>query len=366
MKPSIREGFLIDLGEIKKRFSVKVRQPGIKSRDCTLVVDNNFVIQMASPSARANLGITQSELIGKPIFNFINSKLRNIILRSLRNAWASDVYLFSLKRVKLVDQQDNVRYFDLMINLMEDEEQSFSFIINLHRVSADDTRERLDRVTRQLDRILYALSHDFRSPLLTALGLINLAQIDPDYDRFTYLEMIKDNILKLDHLTTRLSNLAKNQKSALKREWIDWNILVEESIARNMDEHVRVFTQLHTSTPFYTDLFRLSIIVNNLVSNAFHFSDPEKEDRQVEIIVQNTARHCTFTVRDNGVGIDPEHINRIFDLFYRGSLDSKGSGLGLYLVKNSVEILQGQMSVQSDPGKGTTFEVQLPNLKKKG
>lgn len=363
MKVRPKQEFRIELVDIKKRFKVRVRQPEVWARDCTVVVDRDFVIQMASPSTRKNLGILHQELIGQSIFTYLNSKYRRIIIRSLQDAWRNDVYLFELQGVRLHIDGDTSRIFDIMIHLVEDEEDSFSFIINLQPADPEaGNREELKRVTEQLDRILYSLSHDFRSPLLTALGLINLAQIDPDYDRFMYMEMIKDNILKLDYLTSRLTRLAKNQKSELKREWIDWHIVIEESLARNQEDRVEVHVEYDIKAAFYTDLFRLSIIVNNLISNAYHFQDFSKEDNWVQITVEVNKEACTFEVKDNGIGIDADQQSRIFDLFYRGSLSSKGSGLGLYMVKNSVQILKGDINVKSTPNEGACFTVTLPNL----
>jgi signal transduction histidine kinase len=67
-------------------------------------------------------------------------------------------------------------------------------------------------------------------------------------------------------------------------------------------------------------------------------------------------------VSDNGKGIHPDHVKSIFEMFYRATEDSQGSGLGLYIVKETIEKLQGSIQVQSIPRKGTTFTIQLPNL----
>jgi signal transduction histidine kinase len=68
-----------------------------------------------------------------------------------------------------------------------------------------------------------------------------------------------------------------------------------------------------------------------------------------------------LSFKDNGIGISPENLNRIFEMFYRASEQSEGSGLGLYIVRNAVEKLGGQLTVASKPGAGTTFQITLPN-----
>jgi signal transduction histidine kinase len=86
------------------------------------------------------------------------------------------------------------------------------------------------------------------------------------------------------------------------------------------------------------------------------------KDSYIHIKVAVTSSHMTLTMADNGVGIAAEHLPKIFEMFYRASQDSKGSGLGLFLVRESVKILQGEIAVSSKLGEGTTFILQLPNL----
>jgi signal transduction histidine kinase len=115
--------------------------------------------------------------------------------------------------------------------------------------------------------------------------------------------------------------------------------------------------------PFYSDYSRLLIIFNNIISNAVRYRDRWKEDSYLKIDLHTTADLATITFEDNGVGIANEYIDRIFKMFFRANADSKGSGLGLYIVKGAVEKLNGSIQVQSALGEGTKFLIQVPNMK---
>jgi signal transduction histidine kinase len=113
---------------------------------------------------------------------------------------------------------------------------------------------------------------------------------------------------------------------------------------------------------FRTDLARLTVILNNLIGNAIKYHDATKLRPFVRIAATRAESGYAITVKDNGIGIAREHQARVFDMFYRASDRSKGSGLGLYIVKESVHKLQGAVHVKSQVGVGSTFTVELPDV----
>lgn len=112
---------------------------------------------------------------------------------------------------------------------------------------------------------------------------------------------------------------------------------------------------------FVSDAYRLQMVLNNLVSNAIRYQDKAEEQPYVSISVQTCAARAAITIADNGIGIDEANHKRIFDMFYRVSDQSKGSGLGLYIVKETIDVLRGTIRMQSEPGIGTTFYLDIPN-----
>jgi signal transduction histidine kinase len=123
-------------------------------------------------------------------------------------------------------------------------------------------------------------------------------------------------------------------------------------------------TEMHVTQdlPFFSDPKRLTVVLNNLLANAFRYSDPYKPQSFVRVSVTVDAQGATIRIEDNGIGIEREHLDKIFLMFYRATESRSGSGLGLYIVKETIETLQGQIKVQSRIGEGTVFSIHLPNL----
>ena len=128
-------------------------------------------------------------------------------------------------------------------------------------------------------------------------------------------------------------------------------------------EHITKSVEVSDTTGFFTDAYRLSVIVNNLVSNAIKYRDGSKDESVLLVNASFSPPELRLTVRDNGIGIPPEYMPRIFEMFFRATERSEGAGLGLYIVKETVEKLRGQIEVESEVGNYTTFTVTLHNLK---
>jgi len=114
--------------------------------------------------------------------------------------------------------------------------------------------------------------------------------------------------------------------------------------------------------PFFTSLNRLEIVLNNLVSNAMKYADLRKNEPTIEVHVKANETSAEIRVIDNGEGIPTDAKPKIFEMFYRASANGMGSGLGLYIVKEAIQKLNGSISVHSEYGKGTEFVVEVPNL----
>ena len=108
------------------------------------------------------------------------------------------------------------------------------------------------------------------------------------------------------------------------------------------------------------DKNRLAVVLNNLMANAIKYHDPKKAVQWIKVEVSNSNGTLKVKVSDNGMGIDPEHHDKVFDMFYRGTLHSNGSGLGLYIVRETVAKMNGTISLDSKPGEGSSFLITLP------
>jgi signal transduction histidine kinase len=113
---------------------------------------------------------------------------------------------------------------------------------------------------------------------------------------------------------------------------------------------------------FFTDALRLRIVINNLLSNAIKYVDPKKEKSFVAVDMRVADGSLEVKVKDNGIGIKEEFKDQIWDIFFRGVSTIPGSGLGLYILKESVKNIKGQVDFESAEGEGTEFVVRLPEL----
>ena len=109
-----------------------------------------------------------------------------------------------------------------------------------------------------------------------------------------------------------------------------------------------------------TDSMRLKIVLSNLIDNSLKYRDEKKEKPFIRIEAAERDDVKLIIVKDNGVGIDQAYLDKIFHMFFRASENSKGSGLGLYIVKETLGKINGSIQVESSLGSGTTFMVRIP------
>ena len=223
----------------------------------------------------------------------------------------------------------------------------------------------LEKTNAELDRFLYSTSHDLRSPLSSIKGLVNIARLETTDEKIQrYFAMMIDRVDKLDSFIKDIIDYSKNARTEIQNEPVDFNSLLTE-VTDNLKyiegaESIHFQSKVMIGNPVNADKNRLSVVLNNLMANAIKYHDPQKTEQWINVKVINSHNSIKMTVSDNGMGIDPEHHNKIFDMFYRGTLHSKGSGLGLYIVKETVSKMRGTIRVESTPGKGSSFLVTFP------
>jgi len=118
-----------------------------------------------------------------------------------------------------------------------------------------------------------------------------------------------------------------------------------------------------TVDKFYSDEALITSILQNIIENAIKYQREDSEQPEVRIYIhQQEDTSLKITVSDNGSGVDEKFQEKIFDIFYRATSTVKGSGLGLYIVKNAVHKLGGEISINSKPGEGTTMSIEIPQV----
>jgi signal transduction histidine kinase len=245
----------------------------------------------------------------------------------------------------------------------------------LERARSD---EELDHILAELadavrirEEFLSLASHQLKTPL-TPLGLSlqSLAreaakQPDSSFAQNVngYIDTANRQVRKLSALVAELLDVSRMapDKLRLVLEPVDLGTVVRDVAARYRPRAERASCVLDVEAPGVTgrwDKLRLEQVVTNLIENAITFGP----GKPIRIRLQATSEKARLTVRDEGIGIAPSHRSRIFERFERAvsSRNHGGFGLGLYICRTIVEALDGTISVQSEPGRGSTFTVELP------
>ncbi|KFE62992.1 sensor histidine kinase [Hyalangium minutum] len=234
----------------------------------------------------------------------------------------------------------------------------------LYRASREAVRLR--------DEFLSVASHELKTPL-TPLNL-RLQTLRRELERKgAPLDplRIKEHVAVLQRQCKRLSTLAEGLldvsrleagRLVLDLDYVDLSALMREVVSRFAAQAERTSTLLEVTAPEPVvgrwDRIRLEQVVSSLLSNALKYG----AGRPIHISVEQVTTGARLTVRDEGIGISPEHLPRIFDRFERAVSAEHfgGLGLGLYLTRHLVEAFGGTIRALSEPGKGSTFEVNLP------
>jgi signal transduction histidine kinase len=206
---------------------------------------------------------------------------------------------------------------------------------------------------------------------MSVKGLLNMIKVDPDPENTAhYLSLMAKSIDKLDSFISDIILYSRNARMEMMHKEIDFHELLQESIdsLKFMEgaHQVRSIQNVVSKGAFFSDYSRLLIIFNNMIANAVRYRDNWKKDSYLKIDITADSAKAIITFSDNGIGIPEEYIDKIFKMFFRANADSKGSGLGLFIVKGAVEKLCGTVGVSSRLGEGTTFTIEIPNLKDVG
>lgn len=238
------------------------------------------------------------------------------------------------------------------------------------RKNAEETLQRtnseLSKRNTELDNFVYSVSHDLRAPIASVLGLVNLAKKDIDIDmKDMYLDMIYKSAQQQDSFINEILDHSRNSRLEVKPEEILFGPLIEETFDQlkfslNIGYPVEKVISIKQDQPFVSDRWRVKVILNNILSNAIRYRNGH--DPVIKVNVDINEHSATVAVEDNGKGIERSHLPNVYKMFYRATDDGAGSGLGLYIVKEAIGKLNGNINIESEVGKGTCVKFQIPAL----
>lgn len=235
-------------------------------------------------------------------------------------------------------------------------------VTNSERDLMEKNKE-LIKANQELDRFVYSASHDLRSPLASIAGLIELSRRDPQAQS-EYLKLMMTRVNVMDKFIRDIIDYSRNARLPTAKEILNLHSLCNQVIenVRYLDvtKSPEIKVVMDREFLVFSDPARLQVILSNLISNAVKYADVNKEMILITITASKSSKSFSFSVEDNGIGISEAHQDKIFNMFYRASENATGSGLGLYIVKESLEKLKGTITCKSTPGKGSIFTVTVP------
>jgi signal transduction histidine kinase len=231
-----------------------------------------------------------------------------------------------------------------------------------------DKNERLKKVHSEMSQFVYSLSHELRGPLMSISGVSKLAKMETkDPEILEYFDMIDSATLRLDDFIYKMLDFYRSTKIENKVTEINFKEIVESQLDAYREkwelENIKIKVDIEQKGVFYSDDAKIRVILNNLFSNAYKFQKEFNEGKFINLSVVVKNKKATITIEDNGIGIDEKYHPVIFNLFQRATQKNVGSGLGLYMVKESVAQMGGEIQLNSVIDHGAIFIISLPSLK---
>jgi PAS domain S-box-containing protein len=329
-----------------------------------VLLDENGKVNQVNHGFHQMFGYAMHELKGKNLNDYIvPDHLQNEGI-DLNNLITSN----KVVRLDTVRQHRDGRIVNVIlygVPIMQENQTIGIYGVYIDITDRMKVEEELKIRNAELDNFVYKVSHDLRAPLSSILGLVNLAKLPGNTDNpLDYIDIIGGKVEHLDHFIGDVLSHSKNLKMEVTIAKVDFAKVIDRTFndlnylegANAISKFVKI-----DGIDFYSDPWRISEIFRNLISNAIKYRQTEGIQSEVNIKVHVDHLRAEISFSDNGIGIDEVSLNKIFEMFYRATEQSDGSGIGLYIVKNAVDKLGGQINVSSRPGHGTRFNIILPN-----
>lgn len=338
-----------------------------------VVADAQGDIVEWNKGAELAFGYRKAEILGRPLTvlmskNFRKSNVKESIkaIKKIKNTKNTDTIEMSC-----LNKKGEEFLVELALNSWNMCENQFYCAMMVDITKRKQLEDKLKEKTRDLEIFLYRSAHDLKAPFSSAQGIINLMKAEKTKKGILHLVDMLDTTLMSGGIFS--NNLV--EASIISKKKYDLRPINFYSIVDNMLKMFRGATHyddfefnvdIDNSNSFRSNPELINSLFQNLIQNAIKYCKPPINGHvpRIDVIVYPFPEEVVIKIWDNGKGIDQKSIGKIFDLYYRANNDGiTGNGLGLYVVKNIVEGLGGQIKVSSDVISGTCFTINLPNPK---
>jgi ligand-binding sensor domain-containing protein/signal transduction histidine kinase len=243
--------------------------------------------------------------------------------------------------------------------------EQLEVLVDQRTKKLEETIQQLDKTVTELDRFVYSASHDLSAPLKSVLGLVQIARLEKERDRLgEYYSHIEFSVQKLDRVIKSMVEFSRNYHLDVQTDYFNFHDLVTE-VLRELAfwpeaRRIEFRNTVDKESFLKSDPQRIKVVLHNLISNSVKYADFSKTDSYIHIDFRQNGHGKTILIADNGMGIESGRQARIFEMYYRATDRSHGSGLGLFIVKEIILKLGGTIEVKSTYGSGSTFVIQIP------
>jgi len=232
-----------------------------------------------------------------------------------------------------------------------------------------EKNQKLQKLHSEMNQFVYSLSHELRGPLMSISGVSKLAKMEVnDANVLEYFEMIDSATGKLDDFIYKMLDFYRSTKIDNKVTEIHFREILDQQLKAFHEKFdlsgFHIETQVNQEALFFSDDAKIRVILNNLFSNAVQFQKHQPTEKRISVTVDVVDGNAVIVLEDNGIGIEARHREEVFNLFARATQKNVGTGLGLYMVKEAVEQMGGQIFLDSELHEGTTVTVTLPSMNK--
>jgi len=353
-------------------------------------IDRSRKVHNINPAFTQLFGYTKNEIVGKNLDSILSPKNYQEEAQNLsKRTFEGENIIEETTRMKKSGARIDVKLTTSPVIVSGETKSVIKIYQDLTKLQ--ELSNKVIQKNKELEKVIYATSHDLRSPLLNIKGFAKemsenvneitdiLKQTDIEQDKLEDIREIQKNdleeaenyisssIQKVESMINGLLKISRLGREELNIEKIDMNDLIIK-IEKNFVYQIKQVSlnfqkgDLHSC---WGDKQKINQVFSNLIGNAIKFHHPDRKPK-IEITSEiKNENFITYNVKDNGIGIKEEQQDKIFEMFTQTENSSQeGDGLGLSLVKKIVEKHNGNITVSSTPNQGTTFKVELPRNKK--
>jgi PAS domain S-box-containing protein len=363
-----RFGIEDKLAESEKKYRLLAEN----SFDLICIHNTDGRLEFISPSIKRLLGYEPEELLGRKPYEIVHPDDQHII-RSIKMDISEDVSLQAPAQYRLRHKDGSYIWLETIFVPLEDSNEHLILSQSRdirrskrYQQMLEERSKELERSNADLETFAFVSSHDIQEPLRMISNYMQLlkrrykGQLDADADE--YIEYANRGAIMLSQLIRDLLSYSRITRTEMIK-----SVVYVDELMKDVSNHLSVQLKEKEAKVICGELGTIScdrnlmmLVLQNLISNGIKYN--QNPSPEVTISCKWLGREKLFIVSDNGIGIAPEHQERIFEPFHRlhTKTEYPGTGLGLSICKKIVERHNGKIWLESEPGKGTTFYFTLP------